>query len=155
MTIEDWKIYWVGFNLVKGIGPIRFRNLIDHFGDANTAWHASRSDLEAAGIHTKIIDNLWLVKQSGELERIWNVILKSDIQLLTWDDARYPRGLREIDQSPPVLYLHGEFNRRRFSCSCNRWDTQNNPVRSTGNQRVIIRACPTRDNYRERIGAWN
>lgn len=110
MTIEDWKQYWVGFNLVKGIGPIRFRSLLDHFGDASAAWHASRSDLEEAGIHPKIIDNLWLVKQSEYLERIWDVILKSDIQLLTWDDARYPRSLKEIDQSPPVLYVRGNLS---------------------------------------------
>ncbi|HSQ26270.1 MAG TPA: DNA-processing protein DprA [Anaerolineales bacterium] len=114
MAIEDWKIYWVGFNLVKGIGPIRFRSLIDHFGDASSAWHATRSDLEMAGIHPKIIDNLWLVKQSEELERIWTVILKNDIQLLTWDDAGYPRGLREIDQSPPVLYVHGSLSDEDF-----------------------------------------
>ena len=28
--------------------------------------------------------------------------------MLTWDDAAYPRLLREIDDAPPVLYVRGE-----------------------------------------------
>lgn len=108
--MEDWKQYWVGFNLVKGIGPIRLRGLLDAFGDAANAWHASRKQLEEAGLHPKLIDNLWLIKQSGLLDQTWGVILENEIQILTWEDEQYPRSLREIDQSPPVLYVQGEIN---------------------------------------------
>lgn len=110
MIMEDWKQYWVGFNLVKGIGPTRLRSLLDAFGDAQSAWLASRQDLEQHGLHPKLIDNLFLVKHSARLDQAWEKIQKSEIQVLTWNDADYPRSLREIDQSPPVLYLLGEVN---------------------------------------------
>ncbi len=106
--MEEWKQYWVGFNLVKGIGPARMRALLEIFGDAKTAWQASRRDLEESGFHPKLIDNLWLIKQSVILEQIWEKILTSQIQVLTWDDPGYPRSLKEIDQSPSVLYVLGD-----------------------------------------------
>lgn len=46
----DPKKYWVGFNLVKGIGAVRFRVLLSAFGDAEIAWSASAEELRAAGI---------------------------------------------------------------------------------------------------------
>lgn len=110
MTMDDWKQYWVGFNLVKGIGPARMRVLLDVFGDAKTAWNASRRDLEEASFHPKLVDNIWLVKQSALLEKTWEKVLTKGIRILTWDDSDYPRSLREIDQSPPVLYVLGQLD---------------------------------------------
>ena len=33
--------YWVGFNHVGGIGPVRLKLLLDHFGNIEAAWKAS------------------------------------------------------------------------------------------------------------------
>lgn len=112
--MEDWKKFWVAFNHVKGIGPARMRALLDKFGDAQSAWQASKRELEETGLHPKIIDNLWLVKQSEIIDQIWEKLEKSEIHLLTWDDDLYPRSLREIDQSPPVLYLRGQLSSLDF-----------------------------------------
>ena len=38
--MDDPRRYWVGFNLVKGIGPARTRALLAYFGDVQSAWHA-------------------------------------------------------------------------------------------------------------------
>ena len=51
--MSDYRQFWIGFNLVKGIGAVRFRFLLDAFGDAEKAWHASPDELrflEAWGI---------------------------------------------------------------------------------------------------------
>lgn len=42
--------YWVGFNVVRGIGPTRLRALLDAFGDVERAWHASAEELRSAGL---------------------------------------------------------------------------------------------------------
>ena len=42
--------YWIGFNLVKGIGPARVRRLLDYFGDLALAWQASPEALGQAGL---------------------------------------------------------------------------------------------------------
>ena len=106
--MDDAKAYWVGFNLVKGIGPTRLRALIEYFGDVRSAWLAPAPALEATGLSSKLVQSLVQTRQSGGLERTWERINKLAIKVLTWDDDDYPRRLKEIDQSPPVLYLSGD-----------------------------------------------
>jgi DNA processing protein len=101
------KAYWVGFNLVKGIGAVRLRALLDFFGDLETAWKAPADGLRAAGLPPKVLDNLLQVRQKYSLDAVWEDIQRRGIQVLTWEDAAYPRRLREIDQPPPVLYWLG------------------------------------------------
>ncbi len=102
------KQYWVGFNLVKGIGAVRFQALLDTFGDAQSAWEASPQELRSAGLSSKIVENLVKVRSQVDLDIVWEQILTKNIQVITWLDENYPKRLKEIDQPPPVLYISGE-----------------------------------------------
>lgn len=102
------KRYWIGINLVKGIGAVRFRALLDFFGDARTAWEGSPNDLRAAGLSPRIIERFIAARQQVDLEAIWQKTVDKNIRVMTWDDANYPARLREIAQPPPVLYLRGD-----------------------------------------------
>ncbi len=106
--MSDSKKYWVGFNLVKGIGPARVTALLNYFGDIAIAWKASAFELKAAGMGQSVIQSFLMVRSGINLDQIWENILSQSIQVLTWEDEAYPRRLREIDQSPPVIYLRGE-----------------------------------------------
>jgi DNA processing protein len=106
--MDDSKQYWVGFNLVKGIGAVRFRALLDTFGSAQAAWEASPQALREAGLGQKTVENLLTVRSQDSLSRIWKQLETQGILLLTWEDDNYPRRLKEIDQPPPVLYVRGE-----------------------------------------------
>jgi excinuclease UvrABC nuclease subunit len=55
--------------MVKGIGAVRLRALLNTFGDAQTAWQASSAELRAAGLRPKIIDNLIQLRASISLEK--------------------------------------------------------------------------------------
>jgi DNA processing protein len=99
--------YWIGFNLVKGIGPVKFRRLLDHFGEAEAAWKGSLAALAAAGLDRRSIENLKTVRSGGQLDAALKLIESSQAQVLTWDDDGYPRSLRDIPQAPPVLYVLG------------------------------------------------
>ena len=103
----DSKKYWVGFNLVKGIGAARLRVLLQYFGDIEAAWNASPQALQAAGLGNKIIDTFLQVRLDVDLETVLQRIQSKGISVLTWEDETYPRRLKEIDQPPPVLYLRG------------------------------------------------
>jgi DNA processing protein len=105
----DSKAYWVGFNLVKGIGSVRLRALLDFFGSLEIAWQAPAEGLRAAGLPPKTLENLLRVRKDCSLPVIWESIQRKGIQVLTWDEEGYPRLLREIDQPPPVLYVRGSF----------------------------------------------
>ncbi len=102
------KYYWVGFNLVKGIGAVRLQALIDYFGDARTAWEATPFELASTGLSAKLVERLVQVRSSIDLTQYVEKTLSSGIQILTLHDDKYPARLKEIDQAPPVLYLRGD-----------------------------------------------
>lgn len=110
----DDKRFWVGFNLVRGIGAVRLQALINHFGDAGSAWHGSPEELRAAGLGSKVIERLLEVRRGVDLEKLWDKIVAQGICILTWEDDTYPPRLKEIEQPPPVLYVRGELLEEDF-----------------------------------------
>jgi DNA processing protein len=105
----DDKRYWIGFNLIKGIGAVRMQALIQHFGDLEDAWKAAPGDLAQAGLGRKVIERILQARAEVDLGKIWERIEAQGIKILTWQDESYPARLREIDQPPPVLYIRGEY----------------------------------------------
>jgi DNA processing protein len=106
-SLDEKKQFWIALNLVRGIGAVRFRNLLEVFGDAKTAWEAPESKLRSAGLSKKIIQNLIQLRNGIDLAHIQSQIEAHQVTVLTWDDPDYPSRLHEIDQPPPVLYLRG------------------------------------------------
>jgi DNA processing protein len=102
--------YWIGFNIVKGIGPARVRALLDAFGDLGAAWHASAEALRGAGLDRRSIEGLLATRATLDLEVEEARLDAAGIQALTWDDPDYPRRLAEIPGPPPVLYVRGELS---------------------------------------------
>jgi DNA processing protein len=102
--------YWIGFNRVRGIGPARLRALLDHYGDIEAAWRAPADALREIGLDRRSIDSLIEARGrldlAGELERT----RRAGIEILIWDDPRYPQRLLTIHDPPPVLYILGELS---------------------------------------------
>ncbi len=105
----DDKKYWIGFNLIKGIGAVRMQALVSYFGDLESAWGADPSALAEAGLGAKLVGRVVSARQSVDLDQVWAKIEAQGISILTWADDEYPSRLREIDQPPPVLYIRGEY----------------------------------------------
>jgi DNA processing protein len=103
----DPRMYWVGFNMVKGIGSVRFKMLLDAFGNAEAAWNASPEAILEVGLSRKIVESFQRVRKGVSLELVSERLSALDAQVLTWEDEAYPRHLKEIDQPPPVIYLRG------------------------------------------------
>jgi DNA processing protein len=105
----DDKKYWIGFNLIKGIGAVRMHGLIAYFGDLESAWDALPVDLAESGLGAKVIERVIQARESVDLDKVWENIEKQGIKILTWQDEIYPQRLKEIYQPPPVLYVRGEY----------------------------------------------
>jgi DNA processing protein len=103
------KRYWIGFNLIKGIGAVRMQALIQHFGDLEVAWKAATAELAEAGLGSKVIERVIQARETVDLEKLCKKIESQGIQIITWEDESYPQRLKEIDQPPPVLYIRGEY----------------------------------------------
>jgi DNA processing protein len=98
----------VALNMVEGVGPVRARSLLEHFGEAPKILTASKSQLlrvRNIGEDTaeKIASWEKSVDLAGELKRI------SDFgcHVLISPDENYPPMLREIYDPPLVLYVKG------------------------------------------------
>lgn len=107
--MTDQKPYYMGLSKVAGIGPARTRRLLERFGDAETAWHATLGDLMAAGLEGKTASALVEARRATDLEREMERIETAGAHLLTWGCEDYPERLREVEDSPPVLYVLGDF----------------------------------------------
>jgi DNA processing protein len=104
----DEKAYWVGFNLVKGIGSVRLQALLDFYGKLAIAWEAPADSLRAAGLSQKIIESLFAIRSKVDLAGLLERYCAQGIDVMTWEETGYPKRLKEIDQPPPVLYLRGK-----------------------------------------------
>ncbi|MFW6082796.1 MAG: DNA-processing protein DprA [Chloroflexota bacterium] len=104
--------YWVGFNEVRGIGPLRLRALLDHFGSIEQAWHASSDQLRNLGVDTRSLKNLSKVRSSIDLDQRLEQIEAIGAHVLTWESPDYPDLLRETYAPPPVLYVKGQLKRQ-------------------------------------------
>lgn len=99
--------YWIGFNIVRGIGPVRLRALVDYFGDVQTAWRAPSQELLRAGLDRRSLENLLAARGALDLDQQMKRIAASGARVLTWESDDYPRLLYEIPDPPPVLYVKG------------------------------------------------
>jgi DNA processing protein len=105
----DYREALVALNLIEGIGPIRVRALLEHFGDAAAVLCASRQQLlqvRAIGEETAEAIAGWekTIGLEAELKRIADF----GCRIVAQQDEEYPELLRQIYDPPPVLYVKGQ-----------------------------------------------
>lgn len=100
--------YWLGFNLVKGIGPAKLQALLDYFGTVGEAWEANEAQLKQLGFDKRAIRTFLKTRQTVDLTAYTKRVNDSGYSVLTWDSPDYPAYLREVPAPPPLLYVAGQ-----------------------------------------------
>ncbi|NJP04685.1 MAG: DNA-protecting protein DprA [Chloroflexaceae bacterium] len=100
--------YYLGFNLVPGIGPTRLKRLIEQCGSVDAAWHGHPMDMKAAGLDERSIGGLLKAQRSLDLDAEMERVLKAGLSLLTIEDREYPTLLLHAPNAPPLLYIRGQ-----------------------------------------------
>ena len=108
-TPADLK-YWVAFNRINGLGPVRYTALLNSFGTLEDAWRAGASDLRAAGLDRRTISVIQEDREKIDPDAEIEQLEAAGVRALSWDDAEYPARLREADDAPPVLYVKGDLS---------------------------------------------
>ena len=104
----DSREAFVALNMIEHVGPIRVRQLLEHFGDAPQILSASKQQLlRVRGIGEETAESIatWgkSVDLAGEMKRIAD----SGCEIVIQSDAHYPEMLREIYDPPILLYVKG------------------------------------------------
>ncbi len=99
---------FIALNLIEHVGPVRVRQLLNHFGDAPAILRANKQQLlQVRGIGAETADAIcgWEsgTDLGGELKRIADY----GCYVLTQEDAEYPELLRQIYDPPIALYIKG------------------------------------------------
>ena len=106
MSSKDIK-YWVGFNIIPGIGRVRFGQLENFFGSLEQAWQAGPAELKKAGLDDGAVKAIGHWRPRISLEAEMEKLAHYGIQVVTCRDAGYPARLKEIYDYPPLLYIRG------------------------------------------------
>ena len=120
MVNADWSkvateqaIQSLRLHLVQGIGPLRFRYLIEHFGNVEAVLQASRRELE----HVKFIGPITseTIREKHDerfVEEELRRAAKLGVRIVCREDNDYPALLKEIPDAPVCLYVRGVLSSR-------------------------------------------
>ncbi len=101
----------VALNLIEGVGPVRVRQLLEHFGEAPAILSASKSQLmRVRGIGQDTAEAIAAWEKSADLAGELKRIADFNCHVLIQSDEDYPAMLREIYDPPIVLYVKGGLN---------------------------------------------
>lgn len=112
MNIDKELESWIKLWRVSGIGPKKFKLLLDYFDSPTAVFSSNSSHLMKAGISKKDADNI--LDKSIDDDRVkldldW--LDKSDKHhIITLNDPAYPKRLKGIIDPPALLYVHGNLS---------------------------------------------
>ena len=98
---------WVGFNVFDGIGPVRFKLLLDYFGTAAAAWKAPVDTLKKIHLGDKLSEGFDHFRKTYDLDGYLKELREKHVSVLTLTNPKYPKLLKEIPDAPFLLYLKG------------------------------------------------
>jgi len=101
--------YWVAFNLIPGIGPVRQKQLLDRFKDPARVFDASPGEIEELpGFSGKLAR---VISSGDYLSLARKEIARAEaagFKIVTIKDPGYPKFLGKIYDPPSVLYVKGD-----------------------------------------------
>lgn len=97
------RIAWLRLIRSDNVGPATFRDLINHFGSAETALDML-PELSARGGSTRPIR----VASREEAEAELNEALRRGARFIGIGEPDYPQALRQIEAAPPLIAVEGD-----------------------------------------------
>jgi DNA processing protein len=96
------RLAWLRLIRTENVGPVTFRELVNHFGGAIEAI-AALPELSQRGGRSTPIKVCPVAEAEAEIERGQ----RADAQLVALGEAGYPAWLAQVEAPPPLLYVKG------------------------------------------------
>lgn len=103
--------HWLALTTISGIGGVTARKMIDRFGDVEAIFASSVEELIEIPRVTPLMAQQILAAPIDQLENELLSLSDEGIDLLTWDEARFPKALRPLPDAPMVLFMRGAVKR--------------------------------------------
>ncbi len=98
----------VALNMIEHVGPVRVRQLLEHFGDAPAILRAGKQELlRVRGIGEDTADSIANWEKTVRLEEELKRISEFGCRIVVAGDPEYPELLRQIYDPLVVLYVKG------------------------------------------------
>ena len=109
--------YWIAFSSVEQFDSGFVQKLYEHFGDIERAFNCSKKDItNIEGLNIKKAEEFLNLRDKINPDKTYDEIERRGINVLTFDDIKYPYMLRQIHNPPMVIYYKGDL----FSCNLER-----------------------------------
>lgn len=105
----DDQPYYLGFSYCYGIGPMRYKKLLEVFGDLKTAYFANQQQLIPVVGYKIAVDFCQFRANFNPKEKLLE-LEKKEIALISQIDPRYPPQLLELTDAPICLYVKGRID---------------------------------------------
>ena len=104
-------LHQVGLTYIKNIGATLAKSLVSYFGDAEAIFNAPKAKLmKVPGIGEKTVSQMDVATALTKAEAELKYIEKNNIDVLFYTDSRYPKRLKNCNDSPVLLYSKGNAN---------------------------------------------
>ena len=102
----QWRS-WLALRLVRGVGNVTYRELLEHFGSPQAVFAASPAALIEAGVHAEVARAIATFDQWRVVDTELNKITRAGVHLVTRTEPAYPVNLTHLHDPPPFLYVRG------------------------------------------------
>ena len=109
--------YWVAFSSIEQLDSTFIQRLYNYYGDVEAAFNCSKNDFDnIEGLNAKKAETFLRLRDKIDLDKTFEEVEKRGVNVLSFDNDKYPRMLRQIYNPPMVLYYKGNL----LSCNLDR-----------------------------------
>ena len=103
--------HWVALNSANGLGPVRIKKLLDHYGSPEEVLAIpARTLSEVAGIPHSVATRLHEPGLREEADKQIAAARQLGARILCLADSEYPPLRKEIHAPPPVIFVRGNLD---------------------------------------------
>lgn len=109
------KIYDIWFSNLEISNNLKLK-LLEKFETTENIWKLKENDLEENRINQKSISKILDIKSRLSLDKYVKFMEKNRIELILYNNERYPLSLSKIDDKPACLYVRGKIENLYDDC---------------------------------------
>ncbi|MDP1709271.1 MAG: DNA-processing protein DprA, partial [Candidatus Komeilibacteria bacterium] len=107
---------WLGFALIPGFGPAKFKKVCQYFGDPATALAGSFDNFIKAGLPENLATAITQAQKKSDLTDAQNKLTTQNIKTVRLIDPDYPKLLKQIADPPFMIFYRGSLASLAMPC---------------------------------------